>query len=190
MLFIALLLSLTVMAALAHRCGVPGVADWPQRMRLAMAVALLMAGTDHLLTPERYLAMMPGYLPYPLQLVLFTGVCELAGAIGLLLPRLRRYAAIALAIYFVCVFPANIKNALDGLQVEGLPAATWYYWLRLPFQPLIILWALYAGELIGRVKADAEPHHNQHKTPEAEAHAAQAEERRLSSPAERSPARH
>lgn len=161
MLFIALLLSLTLIAALADRCGVPGLAGWPQRMRLAMAVALLMAGTDHLLTPERYLAMMPGYLPYPLQLVLFTGLCELAGAIGLLLPRFRRYAAIALAVYFVCVFPANIKNALDGLQVEGLPAATWYYWLRLPFQPLIILWVLYAGQLIGRSKTDAA----QHSTP-------------------------
>ena len=100
--------------------------------------------------PDRYLAMMPDLLPYHLELVLFTGLCELAGAIGLLLPRWRRWAALALALYFVCVFPANIKNALDGLDVEGLPAATWYYWLRLPMQPLIILWALYAGELIGR----------------------------------------
>ena len=146
MLFIALLLGLTAIAALAHRCGAPGVATWPQRMRLAMALALLMAGADHLLTPQRYLPMMPEYLPFPEHLVLFTGLCELAGAMGLLMPRLRRYAAIALAIYFVCVFPANIKNALDGLQVEGLPAATWYYWLRLPFQPLIILWTLYAAE--------------------------------------------
>ena len=170
MLFIALLLGLTAIAALAHRCGAPGVATWPQRMRLAMALALLMAGADHLLTPQRYLPMMPEYLPFPEHLVLFTGLCELAGAMGLLMPRLRRYAAIALAIYFVCVFPANIKNALDGLQVEGLPAATWYYWLRLPFQPLIILWALYAGELIGRGK--------------------QVGKRQLSSPAERSPARH
>ena len=171
MLFIALLFSLTALASLAHRCGAPGVANWPQRMRLAMAVALLMAGSDHLLTPERYLAMMPDYLPAPLQLVLFTGLCELAGAVGLMLPRCRCYAAIALAIYFVCVFPANIKNAMDGLQVAGLPAATWYYWLRLPFQPLIILWVLYAGELIGRSKTAK--------------NRAQAGEHRLSSPAKK-----
>ncbi len=114
-----------------------------------MAVALLLVGSDHLLNPQRYLPMMPDVLPYHLELVLFTGLCELAGAIGLLLPRWRRWAALALALYFVCVFPANIKNAVEGLDVEGLPAATWYYWLRLPLQPLIILWALYAGELIG-----------------------------------------
>lgn len=149
MLFIALLL-LTLLALLADRSGVPGLAGWPARMRLGMAVALLLVGSDHLLTPQRYLPMMPDFLPYHLELVLFTGLCELAGAIGLLLPRWRRWAALALALYFVCVFPANIKNALEGLNVEGLPAATWYYWLRLPMQPLIILWVLYAGELIGR----------------------------------------
>ncbi len=94
--------------------------------------------------------MMPGFLPYPLELVLLTGLCELAGAIGLLLPRWRRWAAMALALYFVCVFPANIKNALNGLSVDGLPSTRWYYWLRPPFQLLILLWALCAGELIGR----------------------------------------
>lgn len=150
MLFITLLITLTLLAALADRLGAPGLAGWPARMRLGMAVALLLVGSDHLLTPQRYLPMLPDFLPYHLELVLFTGLCELAGAIGLLLPRWRRWAAMALALYFVCVFPANIKNALDGLNVEGLPAATWYYWLRLPFQPLIVLWALYAGELLGR----------------------------------------
>ena len=150
MLFIALLILLTLLATLADRGRMPGLSGWPARMRLAMAVALLLVGSDHLLTPQRYLPMMPDFLPYHLELVLFTGLCELTGAIGLLLPRWRRWAAQALAVYFVCVFPANIKNAIDGLDVEGLPAATWYYWLRLPMQPLIILWALYAGELIGR----------------------------------------
>jgi uncharacterized membrane protein len=100
--------------------------------------------------------MLPDFLPYHRELVLFTGLCELAGAIGLLLPRWRRWAAMALALYFVCVFPANIKNALDGLSVEGLPAATWYYWLRLPFQPPIVLWALYAGGLIGGTRTAQE----------------------------------
>ncbi|MEX6503864.1 DoxX family protein [Pseudomonas zhanjiangensis] len=154
MLFIALLITLGLLAALADRLGAPGLANWPARMRLAMALALLLAGSDHLLNPQRYLPMMPELLPYPLGLVLFTGLCELAGAIGLLLPRWRRWAALALALYFVCVFPANIKNALDGLNVAGLPAASWYYWLRLPFQPLIILWALYAGEWIGRPRVE------------------------------------
>ncbi len=115
-------------------------------MRLALVLALLLVGVDHWLTPARYLAMMPAYLPWHLELVLLTGACEIAGAFGLLWTRTRRLAGGLLALYFVCVFPANLHNALNGLQVDGLPNAQWYYWLRLPFQPLIILWTLYAAE--------------------------------------------
>jgi uncharacterized membrane protein len=66
----------------------------------------------------------------------------------LLVPRLRRLAGAMLALYFVAVFPANIHNALNGLSVDGLPQSGWYYWVRLPFQPLAIWWALYSAELI------------------------------------------
>jgi uncharacterized membrane protein len=92
--------------------------------------------------------MIPAYLPLDAEIVLFTGVCELAGALGILVPQLRWLAGIMLAIYFVCVFPANIKNAVEGLTVEGLPSAGWYYWVRLAFQPLVIWWTLYATEII------------------------------------------
>jgi uncharacterized membrane protein len=46
------------------------------------------------------------------------------------------------------VFPANVHNALSGLAVDGLPQASWYYWLRLPFQPLAIWWAVFSAQLI------------------------------------------
>lgn len=92
--------------------------------------------------------MMPSFVPFHAEVVFLTGLCELAGAVGLLLPRLRCLAGIMLAMYFVCVFPANIKNAIEGLPVEGLPAANWYYWLRLLFQPLVIWRTLYSSAAI------------------------------------------
>lgn len=143
MLFFALLLFLTGITFAVNR-----KADWPARMRIAMAVALIAAGTDHWVNPWRYLAMMPPWVPYHLPMVLFTGAAEIAGALGLLWLRTRRIAGLMLAIYFVAVFPANIHNALNGLAVEGLPQATWYYWARLPFQPLAIWWALFSAGLI------------------------------------------
>jgi uncharacterized membrane protein len=117
-------------------------------MRIAMAVALLFVGADHWINPQRYLPMTPPWVPLHLEMVLFTGAAEIAGALGLLVPRLRRAAGFMLALYFVAVFPANIHNALNGLAVEGLPQAQWYYWVRLAFQPLAIWWALYSAELI------------------------------------------
>lgn len=148
MLFVALLVLFTLVAALPHRLGLHVLPSWPARMRVALSAALLLIGLDHWLTPTRYLAMMPPYLPLHEPLVLFTGACEVAGAMGLLWPRTRGLAGIMLAIYFVCVFPANLHNALHGLNTQGLPSAGWYYWARLPFQPLIILWTLYAAELL------------------------------------------
>jgi uncharacterized membrane protein len=145
-----LLLVLTLAAAVASRLGVPGLADWPARMRLAMSLSLLFIGVDHLVTPDRYLPMMPKFVPYPFEVVIFTGLCEIAGGLGLLTQRLRRAAAIALAIYFAAVFPANIKVAVEGGTVEGMPVSHWYYWTRLLFQPIAIWWVLYAGGVIGR----------------------------------------
>jgi uncharacterized membrane protein len=149
MLFFALLV---VIALFAAALRVPG---WPARMRIAMAVALLFVGADHWINPQRYLPMMPPWVPLHLEMVLFTGAAEIAGALGLLVPRLRRAAGFMLALYFVAVFPANIHNALHGLAVEGLPQAQWYYWVRLAFQPLAIWWALYSAGLISlhRVRA-------------------------------------
>lgn len=153
MMFFAFLLIAGAVAGLAGRLGVPGLDDRAACMRWGMAAALIFFGADHLATPERYLPMMPSVVPYPGQVVLLTGLCELAGAVGLLVPRTRRLAGIMLAVYFVCVFPANVKNALDGLSVDGLPSAAWYYWVRLAFQPLAIWWALRAAEVIGSRRA-------------------------------------
>jgi len=143
MLFFALLVVLALLALL-----IPGMPGWPGRMRFALALSLLFVGSDHWINPQRYLAMMPPWIPLHLELVLFTGAAEIAGGLGLLLPKFRRAAGLTLALYFVAVFPANIHNALNGVSVEGLPQASWYYWLRLPFQPLAIWWALFSAQLI------------------------------------------
>ncbi|HKV00032.1 MAG TPA: DoxX family protein [Vineibacter sp.] len=148
MLFFGLIAAITLLATLLSKVGVGGLADWRARMRWGLAIALIFAGVDHLVMPGRYLPMMPQAVPFPATVVLLTGLCEIAGAIGLLVPRTRRLAGIMLAIYFVCVFPANIRNAVHGVVVDGLPTVAWYYWVRLLFQPLVILWALHASGVI------------------------------------------
>ena len=149
MMFFALLAGIALAGWGLSGLGVRGLGTWPARMRIAMAVALVLAGIDHWASPGRYLPMIDGFVPWPLTVVLVTGLCELAGALGLMLPATRRWAAIALAVYFAAVFPANVSNAINGLAVDGLPQAGWYYWLRLAVQPLVVWWALRAGEVIG-----------------------------------------
>ncbi len=142
MIFFALMAAISLGAVLAGRLGVAALRDPRACLRLGMAVVLVVAGADHLRTPERYLVMMPAVIPFPAAIVFATGLAEIAGALGLLVPRTRRLTGIVLAIYFVCVFPANIQNAIDNLNVEGVTEAAWWNWLRLPFQPVAIWWAL------------------------------------------------
>jgi uncharacterized membrane protein len=142
MMFVAALMATAVQLSLGHPF------DLPAAMRWGMTPALLFVGIGHFVKPGRYLPMMPSFVPEPRKVILFTGLCEIAGAIGLQVPILERAAGLMLAIYFVCVFPANLKNALATRSIEGLPSARWYYWVRLPFQPVAIVWALAAAEII------------------------------------------
>ncbi len=109
------------------------------------------AGVAHLVTPAPFLAVTPGWVPWPAGVVLLTGLAELAGAAGLVqwfAPRLRRAAAIGLALYAVCVFPANINHMLFDMA-KAEPVAGWDYHIpRMLFQPFVVWLALWAGEVI------------------------------------------
>ena len=113
-----------------------------------LAVAYFGVGCVHLSRPDAFLPIMPDWVPHPRDVVLATGACEVAGALALLTPRLRRAAGWALAAYAVCVFPANIKHAIEGIDVPPIPNSWWYHGPRLAFQPVFVWWALWAGGVI------------------------------------------
>jgi uncharacterized membrane protein len=113
-----------------------------------MVVLYLVAGIVHIKSPDAFLPIVPDWVPSPRNVVLVTGLCEIAGAIGLCLPPFRRLAGLALALYAVCVFPANIKHALDHVQVAGIPDSWWYHAPRLALQPILVWWALFCAEVI------------------------------------------
>ena len=91
---------------------------------------------------------MPGFVPYPYEVVIGTGVAELLGAVALYIPRLRWLAGVMLALYAVCVYPANLQHAWNDIAVAHDYATLWYHVPRLPFQPVLVWWALYAGQVI------------------------------------------
>src|ERR1700677_3627039 len=77
--------------------------------------------------------------------VYFTGLCEIAGAVGLLLPRFRSLAGICLILLLIAMFPANAKAAIEHLKVAGRPATP--LWLRLPLQLVFIALAWWVSRL-------------------------------------------
>jgi uncharacterized membrane protein len=103
-----------------------------------VGVAFVVAGMMHFILPDSYVSMIPAYLPAPLLLVQISGVAEILGGLGVLVPATRRFAAWGLIALLVAVFPANIQMALHGWQAHDVSA--WVLWARLPFQFLFIWW--------------------------------------------------
>jgi uncharacterized membrane protein len=100
-------------------------------MRWMMALFYGAAGFVHLGSPDAFLPIVPGWVPYPHEVILITGVCEIIGAVALLTRQLRWWAGAMLALYAVCVFPANIKHAFENVQLAGMPTSWWYHAPRL-----------------------------------------------------------
>lgn len=117
-------------------------------LRWLLAAAFLVAGVLHVRSPAPFLAITPAWVPMPGMVVLLTGIAEIAGAVGLCVPRLRVAAGIGLALYTVCVYPANINHALNSIAVGGSALGWGYHGPRLAFQPVIVWWALFAGGVI------------------------------------------
>ena len=107
--------------------------------RLALALFFVFAGLNHFRDPAFYLSMMPPFLPAHDALNSISGLCEMLGGVGVLLPATRRFAGWGLIALLVAVFPANIYAALQG-QIAGLDTPGWTLWVRLPFQVLFVAW--------------------------------------------------
>lgn len=117
--------------------------------RLTLAPLFAVAGIVHLARPDVFARIMPPAVPNPHAIILMTGGAEIVGAIGLFVPATRTLAGVMLALYAVCVYPANILHAVHDLSTgTGLGWA--YHYPRLFAQPFICWWALAAGDATAR----------------------------------------
>ncbi len=121
--------------------------------RILLALLYLVAGIVHIRSPVGFLQITPDWVPFPEQVIFLTGVAEIAGAVGLMTPprtiqHIRYAAGIGLALYALCVYPANINHAVNNIAIGGEAASWLYHTPRLAFQPIFIWWALIAGGVI------------------------------------------
>lgn len=128
-------------------------------LRWVLAAFYFAAGVIHLANPAPFLTIMPAWVPAPEPVVLWTGVAEIVGAFGLVqpfAPKLRQAAGWGLALYALCVWPANINHfAIDMAKPDG-GLGLGYHVPRMFAQPVIIWLALWVGDCLPlRRRADA-----------------------------------
>jgi uncharacterized membrane protein len=110
-------------------------------LRWALALFYFAAGVVHLVAPAPFLTITPAWVPAPEAVVLLTGVAEILGAIGLVQPfskPLRRAAGCGLALYALCVWPANINHLLIDMAKADGGLGLAYHVPRMLAQPVII----------------------------------------------------
>ncbi len=119
----------------------------------APLIALMcVAGVGHFVLADDFASIVPPMLPEPHIVVYVTGVMELILGLGLLFERSRKLFAYANAVFLVLVLPANIYMAVADIPAFGTDPDSVMPWVRLPFQTVLIAWAL----LIARDPAERE----------------------------------
>jgi uncharacterized membrane protein len=117
---LVVLIIVSLLARFAGRLGIVALRNWAAAVRVGLAVMLCFTAAAHFTSMRADLIrMVPPAVPNPELMVTFTGVCEILGAIGLLVPRTRRLAAVALVVFLIAVLPANIHAALAGVTLSG-----------------------------------------------------------------------
>jgi uncharacterized membrane protein len=124
-------------------------------LQLLLGFALTSAGISHLTTARaEFQAQVPTWLPLDADFVVIaSGVVEIALGLALItLWRYRAWVGLATAAFFIAIFPGNISQWLNGIDAFGLDTDQARF-IRLFFQPVLVLWAVYAtgaNRLLGK----------------------------------------
>src|SRR5918995_5059457 len=117
--------------------GVRRLSSWREAGLIAVVIMFLFTGATHFTAMKHdYAAMLPGFVPMNVWVIYLTGVLQIAGAVGLLIPRTRRLAGICLALLLVAMFPGNVYATLNEIEFRG--DAPTPLWLRAPIQLFFI----------------------------------------------------
>jgi uncharacterized membrane protein len=110
------------------------------RSHRLLGAFFVQAGVNHFIMPRAYESIVPPNMrDNAARLVAISGVAEIAGGVGVLLPRTRRLSGLGLIALLAAVFPANLHMARNPDQFRRIPR--WALYARLPLQPLMMRWA-------------------------------------------------
>jgi len=108
-------------------------------MLYGMAALYIVAGINHFVNPAGYIKILPPRLPYPGLIIIISGICEILFALFLLPVITRRFAAWAIILLLIAIFPANLQMTMNYYNTNN--PGLWLTILRLPLQGLLIYWA-------------------------------------------------
>ena len=101
-----------------------------------------MVGIEHFRDPQKFVDIVPPYLPFPLFLVYLTGLMEITGGLGIIYPETRIMAGRFMALFLLAVYPANFYMWANDVPFNGTKLTVNGHLVRLFVQFLLIVAAL------------------------------------------------
>ncbi len=114
--------------------------------RLGVTFFLFATASAHFTDPATMSEMLPSWVPYRLEIILITGVFEVAGALGVWLPKLMKFTGLMIIIMLLCFLPSNIWAAWNSVDYGGNVNGPTYLWFRVPYQFFVVWWVYWATE--------------------------------------------
>ena len=105
-----------------------------------LAIAFISVGVLHFTNEEFFVSIMPPYLPWHRALVYISGIFEILGGAGMLIPSLRRAAGWGLIALMIAVYPANIHMAMNPEQFPDMTPTALYLRLPMQFVMIAVVW--------------------------------------------------
>jgi uncharacterized membrane protein len=133
------------------------IAMMPIAQRVGLSLVFLwfmIGGVAHFTLTDMEMRIVPPYIPWPHAAVLLSGVFELLGAVGILIPVTRRAAGVGLFLLTIAVTPANVYM-LQHAELFNLPR--WALIVRLPFQVALLALIIWSTWNAGRPRVDSQP---------------------------------
>lgn len=106
---------------------------------LIMTIVYVGAGINHFVNPQFYVNIMPWYLPYPLELIYISGICEIILGFGMLPLKTRKPVSLLIIAMLVVFTIVHVQMLIDTFHTGGL--TFWIAVFRLPLQYVLIRWS-------------------------------------------------
>ena len=117
-------------------------------LALIYGVPFVLIGIEHFREPQKFVDIIPKYMPFALFLVYLTGVMEIIGGLGIIYPETREITGRLMALFLIAIYPANFNMWINDIPYNGTRLTTQGHLVRVSVQLLWIGAALgFSGDL-------------------------------------------
>ena len=124
-------------------------------LALGYGIPFILVGIEHSRSPQKFVDIVPNYLPFALFLVYLTGIMEIVGGLGIIYPNTRVITGRLMVLFLIAIYPANFNMWINDIPYNGTRLTTQGHLVRLSVQFLLIIAALgFSGDLekLGKFK--------------------------------------